>query len=29
MTFYAFRQFSHVVQLYWVLKHGTFPALGG
>jgi hypothetical protein len=26
MTFYAFRQLSPVVQLYWVLKHGTFLA---
>jgi hypothetical protein len=26
MTFYAFRQFSPVMQLYWVLKHGTFLA---
>ena len=26
MTFYAFRQLSPVMQLYWVLKHGTFLA---
>ncbi|MGI4735529.1 MAG: hypothetical protein ACRYG7_10160 [Janthinobacterium lividum] len=26
MTFYAFRQLSPVVQLYWVLKNGTFLA---
>jgi hypothetical protein len=26
MTFYAFRLLSPVVQLYWVLKHGTFLA---
>jgi hypothetical protein len=26
MTFYAFRALSPVVQLYWVLKHGTFLA---
>ena len=26
MTFYIFRLFSPVVQLYWVLKHGTFLA---
>jgi hypothetical protein len=26
MTFYAFRQFSPVMQLYWVLKHGPFLA---
>ena len=26
MSFYAFRQFSPVMQLYWVLKHGTFLA---
>lgn len=26
MTFYAFRMLSPVVQLYWVLKHGTFLA---
>jgi hypothetical protein len=23
MNFYAFRLLSHMVQLYWVLKHGT------
>jgi hypothetical protein len=26
MTFYAFRLLSPVVQLYWVLRHGTFLA---
>ena len=26
MSFYAFRQLSPVMQLYWVLKHGTFLA---
>jgi hypothetical protein len=26
MTFYAFRRLSSVVQLYWVLKYGTFLA---
>jgi hypothetical protein len=26
MTFYAFRQLSPVVQLYWVLRHGTYLA---
>jgi hypothetical protein len=26
MTFHAFRLLSPVVQLYWVLKHGTFLA---
>jgi hypothetical protein len=26
MTLYAFRLLSPVVQLYWVLKHGTFLA---
>jgi hypothetical protein len=26
MSFYAFRLLSPVVQLYWVLKHGTFLA---
>ena len=24
MTFYAFRLLSPVVQLYWVLKYGTY-----
>jgi hypothetical protein len=26
MTFYDFRRLSPVVQLYWVLKYGTFLA---
>jgi hypothetical protein len=26
MTYYAFDQLSPVMQLYWVLKHGTFLA---
>lgn len=26
MSFYAFRLLSPVMQLYWVLKHGTFLA---
>ena len=26
MTFYSFRLLSPVVQLYWVLKHGTYLA---
>jgi hypothetical protein len=26
MSFYAFRLLSPVVQLYWVLKHGTYLA---
>lgn len=26
MTFYSFRLLSSVVQLYWVLKHGTYLA---
>jgi hypothetical protein len=26
MSFYAFRRLSPVVQLYWVLKYGTFLA---
>lgn len=26
MTFYAFRLLSPVVQLYWVLRHGTYLA---
>ncbi|GAB3637262.1 hypothetical protein GCM10027422_28520 [Hymenobacter arcticus] len=26
MTFYAFRLLSPVVQLHWVLQHGTFLA---
>jgi hypothetical protein len=26
MTFYAFRLLSPVMQLYWVLKHGTYLA---
>ncbi len=26
MTFYAFRLLSPVVQLYWMLKHGTYLA---
>jgi hypothetical protein len=26
MTFYAFRLLSPVVQLYWVLHHGTYLA---
>jgi hypothetical protein len=26
VTFYAFRLLSPVVQLYWVLKHGTYLA---
>ena len=26
MSFYAFRQLSPVMQLYWVLQHGTFLA---
>jgi hypothetical protein len=26
MSLYAFQQFSPVVQLYWVLKHGTYLA---
>jgi len=28
MTFYSFRLLSPVVQLYWVLKHGTYLAQG-
>jgi hypothetical protein len=24
MSLHAFRKFSPVMQLYWVLKHGTF-----
>lgn len=26
MSYYAFRAFSPVMQLYWVLKHGTYLA---
>jgi hypothetical protein len=26
MNFYTFRKFSPVMQLYWVLKHGTYLA---
>jgi len=26
MSFYAFQQFSPVMQLYWVIHHGTYLA---